>query len=262
MSEAHRVACAKIFHTVEILAPGRVRIGDGVVECNPNTLLAFLQTEIYCRSYACFRDVPVARPVDALLAALRSANNARGIPKESLAGVPHTYTALSGSLSPGATWLRLYWNVGPKGAVVLMDRATNLLVEGDVPFRLKVMLDTARRRRDGAVLYVPTGRWQAAERLLRMSHSAVVQAGDIEPEVPLFARGLRAGVGLAEDPGGGHSFGTHRALLVALALADIHLSGLRGEEDWWRALRVRFEAFGLRLERPHLNGLGPDPYVM
>ena len=23
---------------------------------------------------------------------------------------------------------------------------------------------------------------------------------------------------------------------------------------------VRFEAFGLRLERPHLNGLGPDPY--
>jgi hypothetical protein len=262
MSGALRAACAEIFRIIEILAPDRVRVDDGVVECDPDRLLAFLHSEIYCRSYACFRDVPATKSVDDLLAALRSANRARAIPNESLAGLPHTYTALRGRLSAGAMWLRLYWNVGPKGAVVLMDRATSLLGPGDVPFRLKVMLNTARRRRDGAVLYVPVDSWQAAERLLRLSYSAVAQAGDIEPEVPLFARWLRSGVGLAEDPGGGHSFGTHRSLLVALALADMHLSGLRGEKDWWRALWARFESYGFRLERPHLNGRGADPYVM
>jgi hypothetical protein len=263
MSEALGVACAEIFRTVEILAPGRVRICGGVAECDPNTLIAFLQAEIYRRFYACFRDVPAEVSAAALLATLRSANRSRALSRESLTSLPHSYTATGGHLPPsGATWLRLYWNVGPNGAVTLMDRATDLLAQDGVPFRLKIMLDTTRRRRDGAVLYVPVASWQAAARLLRMSYGDVAHVGDIEPEAPLFVRWLRAGVGLAEDPGGGHSFGTHRAMLVALALIDIHLSGLRGEEDRWRALRSRFESAGLRLERPHLNGGWPDPYVM
>lgn len=262
MSEALHVACAEIFRTVEIVAPGRVRIGDRVAECDPDTLLAFLQAEIYHRFYACFRDVPAEMPAAVLLAALRSANRPRVLPRESLTSLPHSYTALGGRPPHGATWLRLYWNVGPNGAVALMDRVTNLLGQDGVPFHLKIMLDTARRRRDGAVLYMPVACWQAAARFLRMSHGDVAQAGDIEPEAPLFARWLRAGVGLAEDPGGGHSFGTHRALLVALALVDIHLSGLRGEEDGWRALRSRFESAELRLECPYLNGRRSDPYVM
>jgi hypothetical protein len=127
MNEALRIACAEIFRTVEILAPDRVRIGSGIAVCDPGTLLAFLQAEIYRRSYACFRDVPAEEPTARLLAALRSANRSRALPGESLTSLPHSYTALGGSPPPGTTWLRLYWNVGPNGAVALMDRATDLL---------------------------------------------------------------------------------------------------------------------------------------
>lgn len=262
VNNALRIACDEIFRTVEILAPGRVRIGPGAAECDPNALLAFLQAEIYRRCYACFRSVPAETSAAQLLGAVRSANHSRAFPRESLARLPHSYTALGPKPPVSVTWLRLYWNVGPNGAVALMERATDLLGRSGTAFQLKIMLDTERRRRDAAVLYVPVACWHAAAQLLRISYEDVVNAGDMEPATPLFARPVRAGVGLAEDPGGGHSFGTHRAFLVALALIDIYLSGRRGETDGWGALRSRFESAGLRLERPHLNGTGPDPYVM
>jgi hypothetical protein len=262
MSEALRAACSAIFSNVEILAPGRVRVCGAVSECDPNSLLAFLHGEVYRRFYACMRDVPAEVPAARLLDALRSANRRRAMPAESLSGVPQSYTAMGGTVPPATAWLRLYWNVGPAGAVAVFERATALLDRDGVPFRLKVMLDTTRRRRDAAVLYVPVAYWQPAARLVGGSYEDLARVGDIEPEPPLFARWLRDGVGLAEDPGGVHSFGTHRALLVALALVDVHLSGVRGEEDRWHALRLRFEADGLSLGQPHLNRPGPDPYVM
>jgi hypothetical protein len=136
LNDALRLASDEIFRDLEILTPSRVRIGASATECDPNTLLAFLQAEVYRRAYARFRDVPAELTTGRLLATLRSA------------------------------------------------------------------------------------------------------------------------------PGGAHSFGTHRSLLVALALNDIYLSRLPGETNGWRALQSRFESAGLRLERPHLNGTGPDPYVM
>jgi len=262
VNNALRIACDEIFRTVEILAPGRVRIGPGAAECDPNALLAFLQAEIYRRCYACFRSVPAETSAAQLLGAVRSANHSRAFPRESLARLPHSYTALGPKPPVSVTWLRLYWNVGPNGAVKLMDRATDLLSQSGAPFQLKIMLDTGRRRRDAAVLYVPVARWREAARLLRMSSRDVAKMGDFEPDAPLFARSVRAGVGLAEDPGGGRSFGEHRAFLVALALVDIYLSGTPGEEAGWRALLSRFEFAGLSLERPHLNGMGPDSYLM
>ena len=262
LNDALRIASDEIFRDLEILAPGRVRIGASATECDPNTLLAFLQAEVYRRAYARFRDVPAELTTGRLLATLRSANRSRAFPRESLTSVPQSYMALGREPPLGATWLRLYWNVGPNGAVALMDRATDLLGATGTPFRLKVMLDTGRRRRDGVVLYVPAACWREAARLLWTSYADVANAGDMEPEAPLFTRPVQPGVGLAEDPGGAHSFGTHRSLLVALALIDIYLSRLPGETNGWRALQSRFESAGLRLERPHLNGTGPDPYVM
>jgi hypothetical protein len=129
-------------------------------------LLAFLQAEVYRRAYARFRDVPAELTTGRLLATLRSANRSRAFPRESLTSVPQSYMALGREPPLGATWLRLYWNVGPNGAVALMDRATDLLGATGTPFRLKVMLDTGRRRRDGAVLYVPAACWREAARLL------------------------------------------------------------------------------------------------
>ena len=262
MNSALRIASEEIFRTVEILTPTRVRIGASAAECDPNALLAFLQAEVYRRFYGCFRDVAAEMTTEHLIARLRAANRSRPLPSESTTGLPHNYIALGAAPPPGVTWLRLYWNVGPKGAVALMDRATDLLGVSRTPFQLKVMLDTGRRRRDGAVLYVPVAYWQAAARLLRTAYGDIANAGDMEPEAPLFTRPVRAGVGLAEDPGGAHSFGTHRSLLVALALSDVYLSGTPGDTDGWRALRSRFESVGLLLELPHLNGTGPDPYAM
>jgi HopA1 effector protein family len=262
MNNALRLASDEIFRTVEILTPTCVRLGASTAECDPNALLAFLQAEVYRRFYGRFRDVAAEMTTAQLIARLQAVNRSRPLPRESTTGLPHNYIALGAEPPLGVTWLRLYWNVGPEGAVALMDRATDLLGVSRTPFQLKVMLDTGRRRRDGAVLYVPVAYWQAAARLLTIAYGDVANAGDMEPEAPLFTRPVRAGVGLAEDPGGAHSFGTHRSLLVALALSDVYLAGSPGDTDGWRALCCRFESAGLCLERPHLNGTGPDPYVM
>lgn len=261
MTDPLGAACNEIFRTMEILGPDRLRIGDRVSVHDPDLLLGVAQAEIYLRFYACLREGAPGMLPDVFLDALRRENRSNQPRRESLAGLPQSYVALGLPSPPGTRWLRLYWNVGPHGAVALMGKLTDRLSRDSVPYRLKIMLNTAYRRRDAAVLYTPAECWPKVAALIDTCRGHVADAGDLEPETPLFTRALRPGIGLAEDPGGAHSFGTHRSGLVAFTLARIHLSGLVEQPDQWRALQSLFKSFGLDLARPHLNRRGPDPYA-
>jgi hypothetical protein len=156
--------------------------------------------------------------------------------------------------------VRLYWHVTPEGAVALIHRATSTLNAAGVPFRLKAVDDPVRYTRcDAAVLYIPADRYDAAAPLLSGVYAHV--QGYMRSRVPAFTRALAPGLGLAEDPGDGDSFGLHRCRLLADALVTAHEHGAHSVEDRAAAVFERFAAEGLDPDRPYLNPGSPDRYT-
>ena len=110
--------------------------------------------------------------------------------------------------------VRVYWNLTATGAVTFIRTATRVLNGADAYFRLKVVNDAARFERcDAAVLYMRKSDYGAARELLRRIYSDVVCV--LKPETPALTKPLAPGVGFAEDPGRGNSFGLHRCCLLA-----------------------------------------------
>ena len=133
-----------------------------------------------------------------------------------------------------------------------MATATSLLNESRLPFRVKVLSDPyGYHRADAGVMYFRRRGDDRIGRVVARIHSAV--AHSLRPDVPLFTKRLRPGLGLADSPTAGASFGEHRCRLVARALWD---SFIRHEAD--RSVRVEslasaFLHAGLDPLRPHLE---------
>lgn len=161
---------------------------------------------------------------------------------------------------PGTKWLRLYWNVSPRGAIVLTEAATTILNQLMISFRLKVLLDTSVRRRDAAVLYLPISLWSSAETVIETVCRRLDGTDDIQSDTPLFTKRICPGVGLAEDPMTGLSFGMHRSGLVAKSLLRSYLRGHSDELKQWTDLNGEFSENGLSLAYAYLNAGSHDIY--
>jgi hypothetical protein len=112
--------------------------------------------------------------------------------------------------------VRLYFNVGACRAADLIRMVTAALNRYEIAFQLKV---TTRRldfgRTDNAVLYLTQDSFHIAALALQpVAALEQILSGD----TPLFTKRLGHGIGFAEDPGAGDSFGTSRSKLVAAAL--------------------------------------------
>jgi HopA1 effector protein family/Phosphotransferase enzyme family len=182
--------------------------------------------------------------------------------KETLTLQEGVYCAL-GSEPPHASEemevVRLYFNAPPSASLLLMEAATTHMNEWAAPFTLKVMLRPEDRdRRDASVLYVPRERYRDLFRLLDELPPHFYAR--LRPTVPLFTRTLRRGVGLAESPATGESFGMHRCRLLAESIVEAWANGSQDAEARLRALEQRFAAEGLTLERAHLNPGSEDVY--
>ncbi len=152
-----------------------------------------------------------------------------------------------------ASQLRFYWNVRAAGAERLLANVTSTLNRFGVPFRFKC-LDAAEQyvRLDAAVLYVS----RRHGRLVRELLDDLLRGLDerhLGDAAPLFARRLRAGVGLAEDPAGGESFGMNRCRIVAEGLWNAHAERASTDAARLACVLAQFERNGLSLHRPHVN---------
>lgn len=156
--------------------------------------------------------------------------------------------------------VRLYFNATPSASLLLTEAATTHLNEWRVPFTLKVMLRPEdRERRDAVVLYIPHERHGDVFRLLEKIPPRFF--AQLRRGTPLFTKPLREGIGLAESPTGGESFGMHRCRLLAESIVDAWLDGQQDADARWRSLARRFTAEGLSLERAHLNPGNEDVYA-
>jgi hypothetical protein len=161
------------------------------------------------------------------------------------------------SETPTDTWdefelLRYYFHATPKSVPALLRYWTTELNRLRVPFRLKTLTEvTHYTRADAMVLYFARRYHPLAARLALGMPEDVAEG--LRPETPLFARTLRPGVGIAEDPNNGESFGMHRCRLTAEGVLDAWAAGLQTVDARLRAIEARFRASQLDLDRPHLS---------
>jgi hypothetical protein len=155
--------------------------------------------------------------------------------------------------------LRFYWNVSLSGAPLLLAVLTRELNRFAVPFMLKCGLAPGMyERSDAAVLYVHRRYYGITARIIAGQYARLADV--LEPRTPLFTRRLADGLGFAEDPPGGKSFGMSRCEIVAEALRACHEQALETPEQRLAELLARFRSHGIDPERPYLNPHSSDRY--
>lgn len=160
-----------------------------------------------------------------------------------------------------AALARLYLNTRAATVAPLMAQIAGLLNKYAVPFRAKTLLEPAAYdRTDSTVFYLARRHLPFALSLLRDFLKDV--APDLEPDVPLFSKSLVGGIGGADDPGYGMSFGQVRAMLMADAIVSAWAAGTQNAQTRLEHLQRRFCESGLSLSTPHLSAGNNDIYAV
>lgn len=203
-----------------------------------------------------------ARPDDA--DGSRDPKAALRLPKEFLNRLPGFYLALSDAPwppDPGEPTLRLYWNLPAQGAVPFMTAATSRLNAAGIVFRLKIVNDPTRFGRcDAAILYLRKSDCPAALRVVERLYARI--APHLRELTPSLTKHLAPGLGLAEDPGGGESFGMHRCRLLAQGLLRGFERKASSTGERLAVVAAQFHERGLDPELPFLNPRSRDEYAL
>ena len=147
---------------------------------------------------------------------------------------------------------RLYWNAHADGASVLARMLTSELNRTSVPFTLKLInTPDGYTRADSMVLYLPRDRTSQVLKLVAGHYNDI--AWTLKDAVPAFTMRIAGGIGFAEDPGTGESFGQHRCRLLAEALCDDAVRQTRGSVRRSAALVSAMELKGICAAAPYLH---------
>ncbi len=183
-------------------------------------------------------------------------------PKEFLGVSPGFYMALSDtppSLDDGKSLVRIYWNLNAEAAVPFIRMTTKLLNQVGLAFKLKISRHPALFTRcDAAVVYVSKRDYHAATEVLGRVYAEVRKY--LKLRTPAFTKPLAPGVGCAEDPGAGESFGQNRCRLVADAAIRAFEQGKISLDDRLQIVTDRYAEEGLSLAQPFLNPGSEDTY--
>jgi hypothetical protein len=155
--------------------------------------------------------------------------------------------------------IRFYFNCTSEHVAELITYLTQNLNAYLVPYRMKALTDPSQyTRTDSMVLYCARRYFAIVTRIIGQLPSALLDR--LEDAVPLFTKRLRAGVGLAEDPGNGESFGMHRCRLTAEGIIDAWRQGRNDPQARLDAVDARFGRNGLQLDRPYLAAGSSDQF--
>jgi hypothetical protein len=156
--------------------------------------------------------------------------------------------------------VRIYWNVDLAGAPELVRALSARLNFFQVPFRFKCsVMPSQYDRTDVAVAYLAKRLFPFVADLLQEVYPTV--GPHLGPEVPFFTWRLAPGVGIAEDPANGESFGQHRSRLLAESCWSCFLRGDQETASRLAELRLLAGAQGVDPERFHLNAGSLDCYT-
>ena len=156
--------------------------------------------------------------------------------------------------------VRVYWHLAPAGAERLVGLMTHHLNRAGIGFQLKVLSEPLRYcRTDPAVLYLARRDYPQARPTLRRIHAEIGRW--LRSRVSLLVKRLAPGVGLAEDPGDGSSFGEHRGRLLAGILANPEWSAFGSMPERIALVSFRLARDGYDLDRIYLNPGSSDDFA-
>lgn len=172
---------------------------------------------------------------------------------------PSFYMALGNALPDGSPLLRLYWHLTPSASLRYMALVTERLNREGVPFKTKVLSNPQQYlRADAGVLYVKRSDFSRLRRIISQLYGQL--QWELKEVVPLFTKRLAPGLGLAEDPGDGLSFGQSRCRIAAQGLYRCWCEGLQDSAARLRCVAEVFREQGVDPERPYLEAGSSDPY--
>lgn len=177
------------------------------------------------------------------------------VPRESPTMQPGFYFAFGETLGDQveeSRYVRFYFNTSAEHSPALMHDLIALLNRFFVPFRFKCLsMRSSYGRPDAAVLFIAPRFYRIGAALVARVHAA--HRTRLRPEVPLFTKGLAHGVGFAEDPANGESFGMSRCRVVAEGVWNAFRAGAHGVQASLPIVVEQFRRYGLDAERPWLN---------
>lgn len=199
------------------------------------------------------------RPLDGELAIDRP--GAVRIPKEYFelaSGFYLAHGSADDTRNAGHT-VRMYWHLAPSGAERLVGLMSDRLNRAGIGFQLKVLSEPLRyQRTDPAVLYLARDDCRRAWTDLRRIYREI--APWLRSRLSLLVKRMAPGVGLAEDPGDGSSFGEHRGRLLAAILAHPGWSALDSDAERIAFVSSRLARDGYDLDRIYLNPGSRDDF--
>jgi hypothetical protein len=161
-------------------------------------------------------------------------------------------------LSDAVSVTRVYFNISWSAITGLKTMVGDALNLHQVPFRLKHLTDRSARRCDRVVLYTASSDWDVVYSVL--SHVNTTLFATLLQRVPVFTKRIAPGIGVAEQPPGAISFGTHRCGLLAEGLVAAHEVQLQRLDKRFEAVAGAFAKGEVDLDLPHLNEGKPDRY--
>jgi hypothetical protein len=183
-------------------------------------------------------------------------------PKELFSISPGFYVAMGDKELVGENsqaLVRVYWNLTAEGSIRFMRNATLTLNRAELPFKIKAVNDAARfTRRDAVVLYIRKADYQHVSELMERIYPQVVRS--LKKGEPAFTKQLAMGVGLAEDPGQGESFGAHRCRILAEGLIRAREQRRTSVQEKLKVIKDCFEENGIDLSKPFLASAVVDDY--
>jgi HopA1 effector protein family len=184
------------------------------------------------------------------------------MPPELLRLSPGFYMALGNEeLDVEEPIVRHYWHLSSHGGVALVAAGTRAFNQAELPFRLKVLIDPdGYSRCDAGVLYTPRRFKAEVADLIPAVREAVAE--HLRPGTPAFTKRLADGLGVAEDPPGYDSFGTHRCRLLADAMVRAFELGLEATAERLDLVERHFAEHGVEFAHPYLNAGSADEYEL
>ncbi len=167
---------------------------------------------------------------------------------------PGFYTIVSDAPqpAPSGSAVRVYWNITRTGAPALVATLASRLNGEGLPFRLKVANHPYRLQRcDAAVLYLGADVFRASRATL--TEAAATLAGRLGRQTPALTLELAPGVGLAEDPAEGESFGVRRGAMLADGSVRAHARALTDLGARVDEVAERFAEDGVLIDAPYLE---------
>jgi Lantibiotic modifying enzyme len=184
------------------------------------------------------------------------------MPKELKAISPGFYLALGDVVlyqSNDSPLVRIYLNLSPNGAIRFVSVATSEFNLAQLPFRLKVINQPGQFYRcDTVVLYIKKDDYDRIRNILEKTYSRFSEF--LRNESPLFTKPVSRGIGVAEDPGLGSSFGLHRCGILAEAILRAYEQRKKSLRDRLQAVKDTFYEHLIPLEKSYLNSGSVDIY--